>query len=213
MKKSTLLATLILASIFTLSRNQSPVFASRPPGCSCDWNATMHTTTCNSSCGPKANTPCLYPTDCDTPVVDCYCENGLCNSSCVEANQNKPCKNDFDCSVISNPHCTACSIIFFIFKILVPWVFGLGILAAVVFLVIGGIRYTTAGDDPKKITDAKGTITWSVVGLVILILAAAIIRLVWIFFGFEEGKIFLIPTLPGEGGVAEPVLDCTACQN
>ncbi len=46
---------------------------------------------------------------------------------------------------------------------------------AVVFLIIGGIRYITAVGDPQKISSAKNTVIYSVIGLVVVILARLIV--------------------------------------
>lgn len=52
-----------------------------------------------------------------------------------------------------------------------------GILA-VVMLIIGGIRYVTSGGDAKKVTDAKNTVLYAIIGLVIAFLAYAIVNFV-----------------------------------
>jgi hypothetical protein len=49
---------------------------------------------------------------------------------------------------------------------------------AVVMIVIGGIKYTTSNGDSSAITSAKNTILYSVVGLVIAIMAYAIVNFV-----------------------------------
>lgn len=49
---------------------------------------------------------------------------------------------------------------------------------AVVMIVIGGIKYTTSNGDSSAITSAKNTILYAVVGLVIAILAYAIVNFV-----------------------------------
>jgi hypothetical protein len=49
---------------------------------------------------------------------------------------------------------------------------------AVIMIVIGGVRYTTSGGDASGITGAKNTIIYAVVGLVIAILAYAIVNFV-----------------------------------
>ncbi len=54
---------------------------------------------------------------------------------------------------------------------------------AVVMIVIGGIRYTTSNGEASQITSAKNTIMYSVVGLVIAILAYAIVN--WVVGAFE----------------------------
>ena len=49
---------------------------------------------------------------------------------------------------------------------------------AVIMIVIGGIRYTTSNGDSSQITGAKNTILYAVVGLVVAILAYAIVNFV-----------------------------------
>lgn len=49
---------------------------------------------------------------------------------------------------------------------------------AVIMIVIGGIRYTTSNGESSGITGAKNTILYAVVGLVIALLAYAIVNFV-----------------------------------
>ena len=49
---------------------------------------------------------------------------------------------------------------------------------AVIMIVIGGIRYATSGGDSSSIKGAKDTILYSVIGLIIAILAYAIVNFV-----------------------------------
>ncbi len=53
----------------------------------------------------------------------------------------------------------------------------LGIIA-VVMIIVGGVNYATSMGDPGKATKAKNTIMYSVVGLVIALLAFAIVNFV-----------------------------------
>ncbi len=55
-----------------------------------------------------------------------------------------------------------------IFQNLVDGVFALGGLACFVFLLIGGFNYLTAGGDDKAIQAAKNTLTWAIIGLVVI---------------------------------------------
>lgn len=55
--------------------------------------------------------------------------------------------------------------------------FMLGI-GAVIMIVIGGIKYATSNGDSSKIASAKNTILYSVVGLVVALMAWGIIRFV-----------------------------------
>ena len=47
-----------------------------------------------------------------------------------------------------------------------------------IMLIIGGIRYVISGGDSKKVTDAKNTVLYAIIGLVIAFLAFAIVNFV-----------------------------------
>lgn len=51
-------------------------------------------------------------------------------------------------------------------------------LISVVMLLYGGFRYIISGGDSKKVTDAKNTILYAIIGLVIAVLAYAIVNFV-----------------------------------
>lgn len=56
----------------------------------------------------------------------------------------------------------------------------LGVLAvvAVIAIILGALQYMTSQGDPQKVKTAKNTITYAVMGLVIAILAFAIVNFV-----------------------------------
>lgn len=47
-------------------------------------------------------------------------------------------------------------------------------IVAVIIIIIGGIRYAASGGDASGIQSAKNTIMYAIVGLVVIIMAAAI---------------------------------------
>ena len=49
---------------------------------------------------------------------------------------------------------------------------------AVIMLIIGGIKYVVSGGDAKKVTDAKNTVLYAIIGLIIAFLAYAIVNFV-----------------------------------
>lgn len=55
--------------------------------------------------------------------------------------------------------------------------YAIGVIA-VIMIIIGGIKYTTSNGDSSAITSAKNTILYAVVGLVVAILAYAIVNFV-----------------------------------
>ena len=61
---------------------------------------------------------------------------------------------------------------------------------AVIMLIIGGIKYVLSGGDSKKVTDAKNTVLYAIIGLVIAVFAYAIVN-------------FVISALPNSGQQVE----------
>ena len=57
-------------------------------------------------------------------------------------------------------------------------VIGLVGLVAVAMIIYGGLRYTTSAGDSKKVTDAKNTILYGIIGLIVAVLAFAIVNFV-----------------------------------
>jgi len=60
-------------------------------------------------------------------------------------------------------------------------IFVLGI-AAVIMIIVGGLRYTTSNGDASNTKAAKDTILYSIVGLVVAIMAFAIVNFVIGYF-------------------------------
>ena len=51
-------------------------------------------------------------------------------------------------------------------------------LISVIMLVYGGLRYILSGGDSKKVTDAKNTVLYAIIGLIISLLAYSIVNFV-----------------------------------
>ncbi len=49
---------------------------------------------------------------------------------------------------------------------------------AVIFIIIGGLKYITSGGDSGNVTGAKNTILYAIIGLIIVALAQFIVRFV-----------------------------------
>ena len=75
---------------------------------------------------------------------------------------------------------------------------------AFIVLLIGGIRWMTAGGDPKGVEGARNMVTAALIGLVIVLASLAIIRLIEFLFGVTiiSGTITL-PSIP-PGGPSVP---------
>ncbi len=69
---------------------------------------------------------------------------------------------------------------------------GLAGLALFVMLIIGGIKYLTSGGDPKASEGAKNTMTYALIGIVLMGLAYLIFNILQNFTGVDFLK-FDIP--------------------
>lgn len=49
---------------------------------------------------------------------------------------------------------------------------------AVIMLIVGGIRYVTSGGNQQAVSDAKNTILYAIVGIVVVLLAYAVVNFV-----------------------------------
>lgn len=58
----------------------------------------------------------------------------------------------------------------------------IGFILAFIMLLVGGIRWILAGGDEKAVANARNTITAALIGLVIILVSFAIIKLVETFF-------------------------------
>lgn len=83
------------------------------------------------------------------------------------------------CSSVSNSVCDAQGddIYDLVGNIISILLYAIGVVA-VIMIVIGGISYVTSNGDSNKISQAKNTILYSVIGLVVAILGQAIVLFV-----------------------------------
>lgn len=65
-----------------------------------------------------------------------------------------------------------------VFGNVVDWAVALAGAVAVFFIVLSGIKFLTSGGDPKQVEGARKTLTYTIIGLLIVFLSFAIIKLV-----------------------------------
>jgi hypothetical protein len=80
-----------------------------------------------------------------------------------------------------------------IFLVILQNVVRLAGIVTFLFLIVGGFKYLTSGGDPKATQSAKNTITYTVLGLVLLVLAWFILKFLEDFLGLQLTE-FVIPT-------------------
>lgn len=71
----------------------------------------------------------------------------------------------------------------------------LAALAALAFLIYGGIKWTTSGGDKAKVGEARAMLTAAIVGLIVTFLSFFILSVVTGIFGLDSKSIFTIPRL------------------
>ena len=72
-----------------------------------------------------------------------------------------------------------------IIRAVVQFILIIAFVIAFIMLLVGGIRWILAGGDEKAVAGARGTITAALIGLVIVLVAFALIRLVETFFDLD----------------------------
>lgn len=70
-----------------------------------------------------------------------------------------------------------------IVRTIIQFILVVAFVIAFIMLLIGGIRWILAGGDEKSVEKARNTITAALIGLVIVLVAFALIKLVEQFFG------------------------------
>ena len=70
-----------------------------------------------------------------------------------------------------------------VMKGVIQFILVIAFVIAFIMLLIGGIRWILAGGDEKSVEKARNTITAALIGLVVVLVAYALIRLVETFFG------------------------------
>lgn len=80
-----------------------------------------------------------------------------------------------------------------LFQNVVTVVTALAGLAVFIMLLTGGLKYLTSGGDPKAQEQAKGTLTFAVLGLVVIIAAYLILNFLSVFTGIGNLTKFVIP--------------------
>lgn len=60
---------------------------------------------------------------------------------------------------------------------------GLGFVIILIMLIVTAIKYLVSGGEPKALSSANNSLTWTLLGLVFLVLAWLVLRLVESFTG------------------------------
>lgn len=82
-----------------------------------------------------------------------------------------------------------------IFSNMVSVILGLAGIVLFLLLVIGGFRYITSGGDPKKVEQARNTLTYAIAGILVIALSFLVLRIIQELTGADvtEFRIFQAP--------------------
>ena len=69
-------------------------------------------------------------------------------------------------------------------------------IVAVFMIVYAGIRYITSRGDPKAVEGARNTLTWAIIGLVVVLVSFTIINLIGAFTGAKCINMFGFSSCP-----------------
>ncbi len=86
-----------------------------------------------------------------------------------------------------------------IFGNLISVIVGLGFVAMMILLIMAGFKYLTSGGEPKAIQSAHHTLSWAILGVLLMIVAWVILQLTQAFTGIDV-TMFNIKSLCGAGG-------------
>jgi type IV secretory pathway VirB2 component (pilin) len=59
------------------------------------------------------------------------------------------------------------------------YIFPIGVFLAVIFIVIGGYMWMSSAGNPEKVKQAQGTLTWAIIGLILLALARVLVEILF----------------------------------
>ena len=59
-------------------------------------------------------------------------------------------------------------------------------IATFIMIILGGFKWLTSGGDPKAVESARNTITYAILGLVLIIIAWFILKFIADFTGIEK---------------------------
>lgn len=90
---------------------------------------------------------------------------------------------------VPEPSITSVNDFYIALKAVAQWILVFGIILGVIFIIIGGISVLTSRGDQNRLSTGKKTITWAVVGIIILVLAYAIVNVIARFFGVSNNII------------------------
>lgn len=82
----------------------------------------------------------------------------------------------------------------------------IGIIAAIVFILISGIQWILSGGDEKQVEGARKRLTYSIIGLAVIILSFAVISFVFGLIGIDP-RPFSLDFFKPNVGISQDCID------
>lgn len=98
-------------------------------------------------------------------------QNGLCQGADLQANPGQTCSTTVDSQAATDQVNSVITLVINIFSLIVG-------VAAVIMIIVGGLRYIISGGDSGNVTSAKNTILYAIIGLVVVALSQFIVKFV-----------------------------------
>lgn len=83
-----------------------------------------------------------------------------------------------------------------LFRNVVSALLQIAAVALFIMFVVAGFNFIMGGGDPKRMEQAKGTMTYAVIGIVVMVLAYLIIQIIARFTGLTNLGEFIVPSGP-----------------
>lgn len=83
-----------------------------------------------------------------------------------------------------------------VFQNLVSAAFVFVSLVALVFVIVAGIKFTLSGGDPKQVEGARKTLTYAIIGLLLVLLSVFLLNLIAFVTGAQCIKFFGFSSCP-----------------
>ena len=77
-----------------------------------------------------------------------------------------------------------------VFSNILNWALAFAGVAALFLIILSGIKFITSGGDPKQVEGARHTLTYAIIGLLIILFSFLILNLISYVTGVECIKVF-----------------------
>lgn len=103
---------------------------------------------------------------------------GSCSTQVVDSNGKPILDAAGHPETIPTLHC-----IFPLFTNIINWALSLAGLVALIFIIISAIKMITSRGDQKQLQSARSTLTWAIIGLIIILLSFFIVNVISVLTG------------------------------